>query len=176
MTKAELRQVIRLAKRQYSQGQLRELSLAIIERLERNERFAKSTILLAYYSLPDEVFTHNLIKKYSKTKTILLPKVINGEEMELRQYIYGSDLMLGAYKIMEPCGEAFNDYDKIEMAIIPGLAFDRNGNRLGRGKGYYDRLLSHMHNTYKVGICFPFQLVDNVPTNENDVKMDFILT
>ena len=61
--------------------------------------------------------------------------------------------------------------------IVPGVAFDRKGNRLGRGKGYYDRLLSRMAHTdvYKLGICFPYQLVESVPTDAHDIAMDEIL-
>lgn len=175
MTKAELRQAIRQSKRQFTQEELGELSLAVIALLESNEHFQKAKTILAYHSLPDEVFTHDFIKKHSKTKTILLPKVIGDGEMEIRRYRGESDLRQGAYGIMEPCGELFTDYDQIDLAIIPGMAFDREGNRLGRGKGYYDRFLARVRNIYKVGICFPFQLIEEVPTEGNDIPMDEVM-
>lgn len=176
MTKSELRQTIRLAKRQFTQEQLGELSLSIIARLESNEHFVNAKTVLAYHSLPDEVFTHDFIRKYSATKTILLPKVIGNGEMEIRRYRGESDLRQGAYGIMEPCGELFCDYSQIDLAIIPGMAFDARGNRLGRGKGYYDRFLSLARNIYKVGICFPFQLVETVPTEDTDIAMDLVVS
>ena len=63
----------------------------------------------------------------------------------------------------------------IDLAIIPRVAFDVHGNRLGRGKGYYDRLLPRLPHTYKIGICFPFQLLEKVPTETQDVRMDEVL-
>ena len=61
------------------------------------------------------------------------------------------------------------------LAIIPGMAFDGNHNRLGRGKGYYDRFLQKISQVYKIGICFPFQLVGEIPTEETDIKMDAMI-
>lgn len=168
--------MVRQAKRQFTQEQLGELSLSVIDVLCHNEYFVKANTILAYHSLPDEVSTHDLIRKYSKTKTVLLPKVIGNGEMEIRRYRGEEDLRQGSFGIMEPCGEIFSHYDKIDIAIIPGMAFDLKGNRLGRGKGYYDRFLSHAPNIYKVGICFPFQLVEEVPTGENDVAMDLVVS
>ena len=76
---------------------------------------------------------------------------------------------------MEPTGEVFDNYTDIDLAVIPGVAFDKDGNRMGRGKGYYDRLLPKLGNTYKIGICLPFQLVEKIPTDEHDVRMDEVL-
>lgn len=73
-------------------------------------------------------------------KQILLP-VVTGDDLELRVYTGPGDLATGAYGIEEPTGALFTDYDAIDFIVVPGVAFDRNGNRLGRGKGYYDRLL-----------------------------------
>lgn len=96
--------------------------------------------------------------------------------MVLRRYTGKSDLKEGAFGIMEPCGEVFADYQAIDLAIIPGMAFDRQGNRLGRGKGYYDRFLPLLlPYIYIIGVCFPFQLLDDIPTEEHDIKMDTVL-
>lgn len=76
---------------------------------------------------------------------------------------------------MEPTGELFTDYDLIDVAIVPGMAFDREGHRLGRGKGYYDRFLAQLPHIYKIGICFPFQLVDKVPADVHDILMDEVI-
>ena len=82
----------------------------------------------------------------------------------------------GVYGIEEPTGEAFTDYAAIDFIVVPGVAFDAKGNRLGRGKGYYDRLLPRIPTAYKAGICFPFQLVEEVPAESFDVRMDIIIT
>ena len=82
----------------------------------------------------------------------------------------------GIYGIAEPTGEIFTDYAAIEFIVVPGVAFDAKGNRLGRGKGYYDRLLPRIPSAYKAGICFPFQLVEEVPAESFDIRMDIIIT
>ena len=135
---------------------------------------------MLYCSLPDEVYTMDMIHwLHSEGKKIVLPKVISDCEMELREYNGDADLEVGSFGIMEPCGKLFTDYEDIDVAVIPGMAFDKDGNRLGRGKGYYDRFLNaagnRKGNTYKIGICFPFQFVDAVPADEHDNRMDMVV-
>lgn len=127
-----------------------------------------------YYSLPDEVQTHDFVEKWRGKKNILLPVVV-GDDLELRTYTGRQELSEGAFHIDEPTGRTFTDYDAIDLVIVPGVAFDNNGNRLGRGKGYYDRLLPRIR-AHKIGICFPFQLVKEIPTEPFDKKMDKIIS
>ena len=169
MNKKELRQFIRNEKRQYSSSQLEELSLSVLSRLNENEHLQKAKTILMYYSLPDEVNTHQYIDYLlALGKKVLLPEVIDGENMVIREYTGKHDLKEGAFHIMEPIGSLFPEekYQEIHLAIIPGMAFDQQGNRLGRGKGYYDRFLQKIPQVYKIGISFPFQLVDEIPTEE----------
>lgn len=175
MKKSELRKIIRERKRQFTQKQLDELSLSVIMKLKEHKLFEKAQRLLLYYSLPDEVNTHALLNEISG-KSILLPKVIDDKNMIICEYNGPDDMAIGAFGIMEPIGKAFTDYKTIDLAIIPGMAFDKEGNRMGRGKGYYDRLLNSMSQTYKIGLCFPFQLVDSVPTETTDIKMDEVVS
>lgn len=179
MNKKELRQFIRNEKRQYSSSQLEELSLSVLSRLNENEHLQKAKTILMYYSLPDEMNTHQYIDYLlALGKKVLLPEVIDGENMVIREYTGKHDLKEGAFHIMEPIGSLFpkEKYQEIHLAIIPGMAFDQQGNRLGRGKGYYDRFLQKIPQVYKIGICFPFQLVDEIPTEETDIKMDTIMS
>lgn len=173
MSKSELRQQIREKKRQFTRQQLDELSLSVLDRLR--PRLRDAHIVLAYYSLPDEVNTHQLIDELvAEGKTVLLPKVLDGETMELRRYTGRQDLSEGSFHIMEPVGEPFSDYSEIDLSLIPGMAFDAHGHRLGRGKGYYDRFLRAM-SVRTIGVCFDFQRVDVVPTDENDVAVDEVI-
>lgn len=165
---------MRIQKRQLDRPELEELSLCVMDKLQRHPRFVASHTLLLYHSLPDEVCTHRLIDE-TKGKTVLLPRVTGAGTMELRVYTGRDDMREGAFHIMEPCGNVFMDYEKIDLAVVPGMAFDRAGNRLGRGKGYYDRLLPQIPQAYKIGVCFGFQLVDDVPVSETDVAMDEII-
>lgn len=123
--------------------------------------------------MKDEVQTHAFIEKWSRSKRIILP-VVTGDELELRVYTGPQDLAIGSYGIAEPTGAPFTDYGTIDLAVIPGIAFDRYGHRLGRGKGYYDRLLPQIP-APKVGICFPFQLIEEVPAEAFDFRMDTII-
>ena len=178
MDKKELRQFIRNKKRQYSSSQLEELSLSVLSRLNGNEHLQRAETILMYYSLPDEVNTHAYIDQLlTEGKKILLPEVIDGENMVIREYTGKHDLKEGSFHIMEPIGSLFPEerYQELDLAIIPGMAFDESHNRLGRGKGYYDRFLQKIPQVYKIGICFPFQLVEEIPTEETDIKMNAIM-
>ena len=175
--KSELRRIVRQRKEEFSQKQLEELSLDVVNRLRANPRFRNATTLMLYSSLPDEVDTRQILKDtLVEGKTILLPKVTGETTMELRLYHTEADLSIGAFNIMEPSGLPFSDYEKIDVAVIPGMAFDHYGNRLGRGKGYYDRFLSKLHpHIYKIGVCFGFQKFDLIPASPTDVAMDIVL-
>ena len=173
MLKNELRHYIKQQKRQFTSQQLAQLSLPVLDRLRPLLRDAK--VVLAYYSLPDEVDTHVLIDELvAEGKTVLLPKVLDDTTMELRRYTGQQDLSEGAYHIMEPVGMPFTDLSKIDVALIPGIAFDAQGHRLGRGKGYYDRFLS-LVNTQTIGLCFDFQKVAEVPVDAHDRVVDRVV-
>lgn len=150
-------------------------SAEILAALEAHPAFRAASTVLLYHSLKDEVDTHEFIRKWSRKKRILLPVVV-GDDLELRIYTGPDDMAIGAYGIEEPIGELFTDYAAIDFIAVPGVAFDRSGNRLGRGKGYYDRLLPRIPSAYKAGICFPFQLVEEVPAEAFDIRMDEVIT
>lgn len=176
MTKDELRKHIRMMKRMYGTSQLSEQSVTVIDRLRSNPVLAKAHTILMYYSLDDEVCTHTFVDDLvQQGKEVLLPVVIDDCHMELHRYTGKNDLRGGFFNIMEPIGELFHDYERIDVAVVPGMAFDSRGNRLGRGKGYYDRLLPLLQRAYKIGICFPFQRVPGIPADEHDIKMDEVI-
>ena len=95
--------------------------------------------------------------------------------MVLRTYEGEEHTQEGAFHIQEPTGENITDYQSIDVVIIPGMAFDSAGNRLGRGKGYYDRFLPKVSQSYKIGVCYGFQLVERVPTGDFDQPMDEVV-
>lgn len=170
MLKSELRRQIRDTKRQFTPQQLEELSLPVIERLK--SRLADARVVLAYYSLPDEVCTHRLIDDLlAMGKVVLLPKVIDEQQMEIRRYYGVQDLQHGVLGLFEPGGEPFTDYAKIDVALVPGMAFDSEGHRLGRGRGYYDRFLRLIPSARTIGVCFPFQIVPQIPMEPTDIPV-----
>lgn len=171
-TKQELRQLIRQRKQQHAGGE----PAAVIERLYRHPRIRQAHTLLLYSALPDEIPTQALTDRLAaEGKTVVLPRVVDATDMELRYYTGRQDLQQGAFGILEPAGALFIAYSLIDVAVIPGMAFDRLGHRLGRGKGYYDRFLSRVPLIYKIGVCFPWQVVDRVPTDQHDMPMDEVL-
>lgn len=176
MNKKELRAYIALQKQAISPEARIELSAPVLRRLALHPRFTAASTVLLYHSLPDEVDTHDFVRYWATRKKVLLP-VVKNDEIELRQYKVENGFTEGRFGIQEPVGEAFEDYASIDLAIIPGVAFDHEGNRMGRGKGFYDRLLARMENAdiYKIGICFPYQIVESVPTEAHDIPMDEIL-
>lgn len=172
MTKEELRKAIRAIKNQTSSDELTLMSGRAVERLERHLDFVNARIVLLYHSLPDEVSTRDLLLRYAGRKTILLPVVV-GEDLQLRVY-QPETMKTGAFGIMEPEGEPFTRYSDIDLAVIPGMAFDMDGHRLGRGRGYYDRLLPLVP-CRKIGLCFPFQFVETVPSEPHDIAVDEVV-
>ncbi len=173
LDKKALRKEVRSRKRQFSTEELIEESRPLIQRVLSHPCLQRAKTILLYNSLPDEVYTHDLIKQlHDAGKTILLPVVISDTEMELRLYRNPNFFETSSYGILEPIGEAFTDFSSIEFALIPGMAFDGERNRLGRGKGYYDRFLPLLTNAYKVGICFLFQFPPNIPREETDIRVD----
>ena len=177
MNKKELRTQVRELKKSHSSEQLSAMSAEVMQQLLAHPALERATTVLLYYSLPDEVCTHTVVDRIvAMGKQVLLPRVIDDEHMELREYHQPSDLTKGAYNIMEPTGKLFRDYSLIQLAVVPGMGFDRQGHRLGRGKGYYDRLLVQLPHVYKIGICFPFQLFDEIPSDIHDIPMDCVLT
>ena len=173
MTKRELRQRIRTQKRRLSAAELAVMSEDICSKVLALASWQEAGTLLLYYPLPDEVDVRLLIKDaFESGKKVLLP-VVKGDELELHLYEGEASLKEGAFGIMEPTGPLFAPihYDEIELAIIPGMAFDSAGHRLGRGKGYYDRLLPNLRDAKLIGVCFPFQFLEEVPAEAHDISV-----
>lgn len=145
----------------------------VFSRLEETAAFIMADRILMYHSLPDELSTRQFLSKWHTKKRFYLPRV-NGVNLDILPYDE-TRLELGAFHIEEPTGNEVVNADEIELIVVPGVAYDRNGNRLGRGKGFYDRLLQSTKAT-KVGVGYEFQMFDNIPVEPHDVKMDMVIT
>lgn len=174
--KGKLRSYIKSQKERHRNA-LAAQSESLMARLESDERFLQARTVLAYHSLPDEVDTHALIGRWYVRKVILLP-VVCGDTLCLRRYAGPGQTRTGCFHIEEPTGDDFINYEAIDLALVPGMAFDAAGHRLGRGRGYYDRLFSHpaFSAVYKIGLCFDFQLLPQVPVESTDVPVDCVLS
>ena len=175
--KKDLRKQIKIKVGELSPQEKETLSVRVLAKLEQEPCFQTARTVMLFHSLPDEVDTHAFIRRWAERKNILLP-VVQGKEMVVRCYEAESAMHQGAFLIEEPAGEDFTDYAAIDLIVVPGVAFDRHGHRLGRGGGFYDRFLSHpaLHHTCKVGICFPCQVVDSIPTEPHDLPVSQVIS
>ena len=171
-SKDEIRRTIRALKRGLDNRQRQNAEADVLFRLMQCDEITQSHNLLLYYSLPDELPTLSIIKSLLPGRHIFLPRV-NGDNLEIVEFT-GHNLATGAFGIKEPTGEAV-DIKSIDTVIVPGMAFDRKGKRLGRGKGYYDRLLRNTR-CWKAGIAFNCQIIEEVPHENHDITMDIIIT
>lgn len=173
--KQALREEIASLKRSYTKDTLLEFSAKIMKRLEETDLFRQASCIALYHALPGEVQTAGLIEKWYREKKLLLP-LVKGEDLQLLLYAGKESLQTGAFGILEPKEDCETvPESEIDLIIVPGVAFDRQCNRLGRGKGFYDRLLSTL-DIPKIGICYDFQLKDQIPVEPFDRKMNCVIT
>lgn len=175
MTKAEIRKQIRALKRAMTLDEKLRRSDVIMHQLEQTPQFGTSKVVLLYWSMDDEVHTHAFVEKWYRDKVLLLP-CVQGDDLVLRQYT-GPDCMVAGeqFGIGEPSGKEWTDLDAIGMIAVPGVAFDHSNNRMGRGRGFYDRLLKTTPHAAKIGLAYSFQMMDEIPVEPHDVPMDLII-
>lgn len=153
------------------------LSDEICRSIRLSSRWQSAQTVLLYHALPDEPNLQPLLDKgLCEGKQIILPVVVK-DDLLLKSYNGIEAMQKGAFGILEPIGDAWpeSEYCTVNLAIIPGMAFDNAGHRLGRGRGYYDRLLSRLPQAYKLGVCFPFQHFTSIPYERHDIPMDKVM-
>ncbi len=174
MKKEDIRRRIKARKCILTDSEALEGADRVFAQLERTAAFMLADKILIYHSLPDELSTRAFLDRWHSRKQFYLPRV-NGVNLDILPYD-STRLHIGAFNIEEPTGDDVTDIDEIELMVVPGIAYDRNGNRVGRGKGYYDRLLAETH-AVKIGVGYDFQLIDDdIDTEPHDVKVDIIIT
>jgi 5-formyltetrahydrofolate cyclo-ligase len=146
-------------------------SKSIQEFVINSKEFRQAKVVGAYFAFGSEVTTELIIEQ-AKTlvKKIALPRV---EEDKITFYELSSikSLIMGRFGIMEPPPSV--PISEIDILVVPGIAFDKTGNRLGYGKGYYDRLMSGKQ-TFSIGLAYSFQLLENLPYDRYDKRLDAI--
>lgn len=173
MEKNEIRRKIKAMKSMLLESEKIAAADLAFARLEQTAAFMMANKILLYHSLPDELSTRGFLKKWRTRKQFFLPRV-NGVNLEILPY-NESRLELGAFHIEEPTGDNTVNVEEIELIIVPAVAYDKKGNRLGRGKGFYDRLLSNTKAT-KIGIGYDFQVIEEIPVEPYDVSMDIVIS
>ena len=172
LSKNGIREQIRKHRWSLNTAQIYKMSHSVSMQTVSSDLLREANTILLYWPLPGEVDLRNLISMGAKR--VALPVVI-GPELILREYS-PEYMVIGAFNIHEPDSRApIITPEEIDLAIIPGVAFDKKCNRLGRGKGFYDRLLPLLH-CPKIGVAFDFQIYDNLPVDPWDIPMDFVVT
>lgn len=170
--KNNIRALIRNMKKTLSDEEKTTASDKVFTILTKLPEWISAKKILLYYSLPDEISTIKFLSKI-QDKEFFLPKV-KGENLDILPY-HKNQLETGAFNIKEPTDNDPTNPNELDLIVVPGIAFDYHRNRLGRGKGFYDRLLQQC-NAIKIGIGYDFQILDSIPYNDYDIKMDIIIT
>lgn len=178
--KSELRKRLMHMRSAIPYKQILEKSRRITAKLQHLDEYEIATVVMFYVSYDNEVYTHKLIKEVLKTKTkeviVPLTDVMNRKLLPVKIESW-SELSPGAYNILEPKNKQnVVGVDTIDLVLLPGIAFDERGNRIGHGAGYYDRLLRDSLHAKRVGLAFDFQIVDAIPVEKHDVAVDKIVT
>ena len=175
MKKEEARIFFRQRRKALSKKE--EKSRKIKERLFGLLEFKKARTILFYLSTPNEVGTLEMIREaFKEGKGIAVP-VVKGENMVISELEDLNKLKRGAFGILEPEEEKPVRIQEIELAIIPGVAFDETCARLGQGKGYYDRFLAEVKGKISlIGLSYEVQICKGLPKESHDVTVDKIVT
>ncbi|MDD3346060.1 MAG: 5-formyltetrahydrofolate cyclo-ligase [Candidatus Omnitrophica bacterium] len=153
-------------------------SSIIQSKLLRNRVFKKARTVMFYVAFGGEVNTEGMIREAKKTGKLICVPVCKKDKTIMQPAILEdqSKLKKGPYGVLEPVSGGLLDPEDVDLVIVPGLAFDKHGNRLGRGKGCYDRFLSALSgSTRSIGLAFDFQVFPAVPTTKHDVSVNQVI-
>ena len=149
------------------------------KKIEKNlidiDNYKKSKVVMFFVSFNSEVNTHDMIKNSLKNKTVVIPKLIN-KDIEPSVIIDFDSLIAGKFGILEPIEIMKIAYKNIDLILVPGIVFDKEGHRIGYGFGYYDKFLRKAPKAIKIGLAFDFQVIDKIPREMHDMPVDLIVT
>ncbi|CAB1245411.1 5-formyltetrahydrofolate cyclo-ligase [Clostridiaceae bacterium BL-3] len=180
MNKEDIRKKIKEKRDSMPEIKKRALDNIIFEKVLLSEEYRKAGNLFIFVSFGTEVDTHRIIKRALRDgKNVSVPKTISREKGMIAVKInHFNELKSGAYGILEP--ENINlrmDESTIDLCYIPGIAFDKEGGRIGYGGGYYDRFLKMTRkDSKKIALAYSFQILDKVPREEHDIPIDNIIS
>ncbi|MGE4357399.1 MAG: 5-formyltetrahydrofolate cyclo-ligase [Candidatus Omnitrophota bacterium] len=182
MEKAEIRKIMLERLKNQTKEERRRKSLIIREKLFSLEEFKKARVLMSYVSLDYEVDTEDIIKEALKMgKVVAVPVTVKKDKIILPSKIlnFEEELVEGNFGIREPKKEFLRiiPEEMLELILVPGIAFDMSGRRIGHGAGYYDNFLRTIpKRTVTIGLAFDFQIVDNLPLLPHDIPVLKVLS
>jgi 5-formyltetrahydrofolate cyclo-ligase len=177
LTKKQIRSKILLRLKIQKEEDRRRKSKIIKEKLFRTQIFKKAKRVMFYISFDGEVNTKEMIKEAVRLgKIVAVPVCQKNRRIKPARLDKRVKLKKGPYGIGEPVIKRFLDLEALDLVIVPGVAFDRKGNRLGRGKGYYDSFLKKLPNkAASIGLAFAFQILPCIPATRRDVSVDRVI-
>ncbi|HHY81139.1 MAG TPA: 5-formyltetrahydrofolate cyclo-ligase [Clostridiales bacterium] len=181
MTKTEIRKRMEMLRSSLTHDDVVSRSMAIEKSLTSLKAYEKAAVVFTYASFRNEVSTNTIIQKALNCgKRVAVPVCITKDKVLLPCEIESlDDLVPGTWGIPEPKEGKHKviECSEIDLAVVPGLSFDRQFNRLGYGAGYYDRFLPALRkDAIKIGICYDFQLIEQLPSEPFDIPMDGVIT
>ena len=176
MNKEELREINKGKRRELLKDEINEKSIKASKIFLESNIYKTANTIMLYYPLGNEMDTSCIFKNALKDgKTVAFP-VTDTETNDLTAVLADSDTHFskGGYKIFEPESDSVIDKFKIDVVIVPGIAFDKKGNRIGFGKGCYDRFLKEI-NAIKIGFGYEFQMNNEILADRFDIRMDYLI-
>ncbi len=156
-------------------SQVEGQSALVQQHVIASKEFLQARVVGAYHAIGSEVRTDRIIAAArAQGKKVALPRV-EGERMAFYEYAEGDELVQGRFGVMEPRPSLAAMDSVVDLVLVPGVAFDRRGCRIGYGKGYYDRYLSMQH-SFSMGLAYSFQLVDELPRGRFDRRISAVAT
>lgn len=172
--KQAIRSLVEQKRRIYPQAKAKADSEAIIARLEQMPCFRDAQTIMIYYPIHNEVDLRPLLQRYEGQKTFILP-VTHRRSIEPRQYLGEEMMQRGSYSVPEPQTSTFTG--KIDLILVPGVVFDLQCNRIGRGAGFYDRFLKKHKHIKQLGVAYDFQIKNHtIPHSIFDKSVDGVIT
>lgn len=169
MDKESIRKSLLAERNSLSEQEVMERSKKIRYKIKNYSPFVESARIMIYFEIDSEVKVSPLLKD---NKEFYLPRVVNGNIIAIKFNGF-ANLKTNKFGINEPDGK--EDRKNIDLCLVPGVGFDKTGNRIGYGKGYYDKFLREFKGL-KIGVCYDFQLVEEIPSKSHDIKMDVVIT
>lgn len=175
-TKKQIRKEILAERRGLPEEKKQEYSHKITQNFIRSREFSEAETILCYVSAIEEVSTRELIEiSWECGKKIGVPKVLGPHEMEFYEIQNWQQLQEGFKGILEPCGTK-KLQEKKALVVLPGVAFDSFGKRIGYGGGFYDTYLQKHPEYTKAAFAFSIQMTEKIPAESHDVRVDSIYT
>ncbi len=177
MDKKALRREIGAKKRALSAAEIESRSAILADKLYKTTQYRDCQSLYAYLSFNQEVRTNPIIQRaWADGKRVAVPKVVGDEMVFIWIDSFEGLAPQGAFHIMEPIEDGPVADDERALILMPGLAFDPQGHRVGYGGGYYDRFLENEPDHPLVALCYDFQLYDRLEVEAHDVPVDAVIT